>query len=495
MRGAALAVLGGLLAAASCPPVTFWPAMLVALVVLAHVVATATSTRSAAVRAGLWAAAGQLVVLRFVVETVDRFTGGGPVLGVVALLALVVVQSVPSAAAAALAHVLRRRLGVPLVVALPGALFAASFAPAVFPWSPGAVLGVHPPLVQGAELVGAAGVSTALWALATLLDQGLRARAARPVTVALGLLVLLEAAGHVRIATLEDPTGERLDVALVSQDAAARRDPDVEPEGVVLDRLLRLSREADRARPDLVVWPEAAHPFRLDHGVRVLSGTATPVAGGAIAPRLVGVGTEQAEPPRVFNSVVLVTPDGQVSPPYDKQELLPFGETVPFGLDGLVPSASDTTAGRSAEPVTLTRPGRPPVRLGVLVCYEDVLAGPARRTVAAGAQLLVDVSNDAWFAGTAAPRLQQQLARVRAVETRTSLVRSVNRGPSTWVDDAGRIRAERSGDRAGVLTVRPVIRAADAPPTAYVRLGDAPLAAGFLVLLAATAAGRSRRGG
>jgi apolipoprotein N-acyltransferase len=123
-----------------------------------------------------------------------------------------------------------------------------------------------------------------------------------------------------------------------------------------------------------------------------------------------------------------------------------------------------------------------PVRVGVLNCYED-LSGGAGRSVWAAArpQLLVNVTNDAWFAGTSAPALHARLAAMRAIELRTDLVRAVNDGGGEWVDAAGRVRRLARGG-AGVRIATPALRAAAAPATPYARLGDWPLAAALALL-------------
>ena len=175
----------------------------------------------------------------------------------------------------------------------------------------------------------------------------------------------------------------------------------------------------------------------------------------------------------------MVTPDGTVQEPYDKLALLWFGETVPGPLRRLFPNASRTTPGRAARPLILPAgaapPGVGPVRLGVLICYEDMNAGVGRQVARLRPRLLVNVTNDAWFAGTSAPALQARLATIRTVETRTAMVRAVNGGESAWIDATGRVRRRQDGRGPAVTTADPVLRDADARPTLYARAGDAPV--------------------
>jgi apolipoprotein N-acyltransferase len=111
--------------------------------------------------------------------------------------------------------------------------------------------------------------------------------------------------------------------------------------------------------------------------------------------------------------------------------------------------------------------------------------------------LLVNLTNDAWFAGSAESELHLRLARLRSVELRRDLVRAVNAGPTTWVDAAGRLRARIGGDEPGILMAEPALL--DEPITVYAGQGDLPLAMtlGVYALGALATAARPRldRGG
>ena len=88
--------------------------------------------------------------------------------------------------------------------------------------------------------------------------------------------------------------------------------------------------------------------------------------------------------------------------------------------------------------------------------------------------LLVNVTNDAWFAGSAEGELHLRLAVLRAIETRRDLVRAVNRGPTTFVDATGRV-ARALRPRRCRATLSDDARAARDAATLYARSGDAPL--------------------
>jgi apolipoprotein N-acyltransferase len=129
--------------------------------------------------------------------------------------------------------------------------------------------------------------------------------------------------------------------------------------------------------------------------------------------------------------------------------------------------------------------------MGVLICYEDTVPEAGREALALRQNLLVNLTNDAWFSGSSESELHLRLAVLRAVEQRRDLVRAVNEGPPTWVDAAGRVRARGSSSFASTLLTEPALL--DEPPTVYARYGDAPWSIALLVLANFAVWRRARR--
>jgi len=121
----------------------------------------------------------------------------------------------------------------------------------------------------------------------------------------------------------------------------------------------------------------------------------------------------------------------------------------------------------------------------VLNCYEDTLPDASREVMEVAPNLLVNITNDAWFAGSAEGELHLRLAVMRAIETRRDLVRAVNRGPTSWVSATGRIEARRealsgTGPPPPLVTSPALI---DGPATVYARVADAPLLLGLSAVI------------
>ncbi|NOQ46153.1 MAG: apolipoprotein N-acyltransferase [Desulfobulbaceae bacterium] len=220
--------------------------------------------------------------------------------------------------------------------------------------------------------------------------------------------------------------------------------PGKKAETVETYRTLSRRALADKTT-ELLVWPETALPFypQLDplaaqvtdftrrENVWLLTGAPAFTRGEYAAD---GEGKID-----YFNSALLINPSGEVAGRYSKQHLVPFGEYVPLRsylpfLEPLVVSVGDFTAGSSSRPLVMER-----MKLGVLICFESIFPEIARNEAANGANLLVNLTNDAWYGRSSAPYQSMSMAVFRAVETKRSLIRAANTGISGFVDPSGNI--------------------------------------------------------
>jgi apolipoprotein N-acyltransferase len=442
--------------------------------------------------AGLGVAFGtgaNIVALRFVPATIARFTPLPWAAGVLALVLLAMAQGLRWAAASVVLVQLARR-GVPRWVAFGAGIFASTFVPAVFPWSPAGGVTPVPEMVQLAELTGERGVTLLMALSAGLLAEALRGRSARLVLVAIALPLLTYAEGKLAIGTVEQrrlaaPTAT---LGLVQPATGALERWDPEQASGILARLTSLTRTAEKQGAELTIWPEAAYPVRLAHASRYCpDGAFAILPMGVRGPVLTGL-VMTGRDGDLYNSAVLCRTNGSMSRPYDKLRLLAFGETVPV-LDripwirrtfsrgtGLV--AGDGNVVQSTDAI----------RASVLDCFEDTLPDAGREAMADHPNLLVNITNDAWFAGSAESELHLRLAALRAVESRRDLVRAVNLGPTTWVDAAGVVRGRYDSSFAGILLAKPALL--EWGPTVFDRFGDLPT---FALLFAAILLGRTKK--
>jgi apolipoprotein N-acyltransferase len=194
-----------------------------------------------------------------------------------------------------------------------------------------------------------------------------------------------------------------------------------------------------------------------------------PALFGAV---LVGSGTG-AGSYRAYNVALATDAAGKVVGRYDKHFLLAFGEYLPFGetfpvLYEWSPNSGHLTPGTSIDPVPLD--GHP---VTTLVCYEDILPAFVNGAVNHGhPEMIVNVTNDAWFGDTTEPWIHLALAQMRAVEHRRYLLRSTNSGVSAVVDPVGRVIAHSGTFRQEAVDA--VAHWMNGPRTGYEIWGDIP---------------------
>ena len=190
----------------------------------------------------------------------------------------------------------------------------------------------------------------------------------------------------------------------------------------------------------IILWPETAMPFDLARSSHTRSLMAMVIE--ARMPLLTGSPGQEAGPGRtrqVFNRVWLLDANGYPAGSYDKEHLVPFGEYVPSFfrwkfLEGLLQEIGSYSEGTRTSPLRMGA-----LSMGPLICYEAVFPWLAQERVEKGANVLVDVSNDAWFGDTAAPWQHLALTGLRALEQNRYLVRCTNSGISAVFDNRGRL--------------------------------------------------------
>jgi apolipoprotein N-acyltransferase len=233
--------------------------------------------------------------------------------------------------------------------------------------------------------------------------------------------------------------GETVRVALVQGNIAQEDKWNVALAQPILDRHLDLSRQALAAGAQVVIWPESSTPFFLEENP-MMAAQIRRLAMQSQTPFVVGSDQiERAKENRFYNAAFLVGADGQTRAAYRKMHLVPFGEYVP--LRQLLPFV-----GPLVEAVTDFSPGLEPVlmpinghNLSVAICYEVVYPWLIRSFTLGGSELLVTITNDAWYGTTSAAYQHWEQASLRAVEQGRYLVRAANTGITGIVDPYGQV--------------------------------------------------------
>jgi apolipoprotein N-acyltransferase len=155
-----------------------------------------------------------------------------------------------------------------------------------------------------------------------------------------------------------------------------------------------------------------------------------------------------------YNSAILISRSGEKIAEYDKTALVPFGEYVPARgwlpfMSRIKALAADITAGTN-----LTLPAAAGAKVGTLICFETTRPDLARRMRSAGASAFVQLSNEAWFGPTSAPRQMLATAIFRAVENNVDVIRATNSGLSARIDRFGLVSGETPAFETATRTWR-----------------------------------------
>ena len=348
-----------------------------------------------------------------------------------------------------------------------------------FPWNPvGNVWVAAPPVLQAAAWFGVYGLSFvtayAAGAFALLASPGSRFSVASGVC----LLAALAVAGGIRLATASDEAVDGVKLRIVQPNIAQRDKWRNDRRAANLRKLLELSVGGGATH---VIWPEAAVRFALttDGGSRRLLSAAVP-RDGILVTGFTRYGFDSGRLKEVWNSLAVLDDGARIVGVYDKHRLVPFGEFVPFRsflpMDKITPGALDFSPGPG--PATLRPAGSPP--FSPLICYEAIFPGGVTAQDDRPAWLL-NVTNDAWFGGSAGPYQHFASARMRAVEEGLPLVRTANTGISGVVDAYGRVRERLDLEEEGVVDAN--LPRAAARRTPYSLFGDLPAAIAAAALL------------
>ena len=432
--------LGGLAIAIAFLDPRAWPLGWVGLVPLFALAPHTQRKRSAFLDGWIVGVIANGTACAWLVETIDRF-GGFPI--VVALFfygALIAFTAIPFGIVGALL----RWAGPQASILLAPALWVSGefLFPNFFLWrmaySQREVLW----LVQIGDVTGPYGLSFVMAWFASALSRARR----RPLALVPPLVAaaLLCAYGVVRVDTIrsEMASAPEASIGLVQGNLSLIEKGQGNLFQANVERYRRLSLDLDPV-PDLIVWPETVVGWAIPRDATFLGDhdpfpeAPAPVVFGAISYEGAG------EDVHWFNSAFLRMNDGRVNGRYDKLVLMPFGEFLPFSstfpwIKSLSPNTGDFTPGDGPVVLEVT----PDLRVGALVCYDDMLAGHVREAARQGATVLLTLANDAWFGDSAALDLHESLGLWRAIENRRFLVRATNTGLTSVIDPLGVVTLE-----------------------------------------------------
>lgn len=467
-----IALLLGGIATLGFAPYSFWPAPVLSLAALLLLCQQQQSWKRAALLGWLFGFAHFATGVYWVVISTHVY-GGAPLwLGLLLAAALFAYMAIYPALVCALAvryQVLQSRsawLLMPALWLLAELLRGWVFTG--FPWLSLGYIAIDTPAQSLIPVLGVHGLSALYVISALAVFKVLRGTANKARLLALSAAALLPLIGMLLPAASSwtAETGKALDVAIIQGNVPQDQKWDPSQAQNILSRYRAMTFSADDA--DLIVWPEVVPNaplsqmgWYLDPIHEYLKFRQSTLLAGVLI---------RGEDNSIFNSMIAL---GEHSGRYDKRHLVPFGEYFPIPdwlrpiMDVLGTPYSDFSSGQQSS--ELIRVDDLP--LGISICFEDVfgaeLAGASR-----GASVLVNATNDAWFAGSSAPMQHLTISRARALENGRWMIRAANTGVSALIDADGRVTAKAEWQNTEVLRGTISGRGGLTP---YARWRDAPL--------------------
>lgn len=357
-----------------------------------------------------------------------------------------------------------------------------------FPWElVGYTQHANLPLLQLASLTGVYGLSFLVVLVNATIAEILTGRLTLRLTygVVLPPLLLLGGVyvwGYQRLEKLETRDGAELLIGVVQGNVSQDHKWKSDYREAATAHYAGLAHSLPADSLDLIVMPETALPFYLDHPLNSMHrARIAQLARQLRTPLLVG-SLGGAKEQGVYNRAYLFDRGGEIADFSDKVHLVPFGEYLPFPwlfeyLEGLTKESGAFAHGKGHKAMTV--PGTR-IRFGVFICFESIFPYITRELVQLGSSFLITTTNDAWFGLTAAPRQHFVMAVLRAVETGRPVVRVANTGISGAIAPSGKVK-QTTGLFETTTLVAAVLPRTEM--TLYARHGD------MLILVAATLLG------
>jgi apolipoprotein N-acyltransferase len=246
--------------------------------------------------------------------------------------------------------------------------------------------------------------------------------------------------------------GVPVKVALIQPNIDQMDKMDPEKIGPVFTLQENLSRQALRQKPDIIIWPETAVFSYLTHDPQLFP-RIKQLAIDARAWLIVGA-PHYDLPGRAFNAMLSISPSGEVFSRYDKMQLVPFGEYLPFRkflfpvLKAVGYYEHEFSPGSRSNKFLAGK-----MDIAPAICFESAFPDIIRRRVNKNTAFILTITNDAWFGRSAAPYAHLDAGVLRAVENRKYFVQVGNTGFTAVIDPYGRIVARSELNQRQVIMV------------------------------------------
>jgi apolipoprotein N-acyltransferase len=454
----AVCAVAGVIWFLACADFDIWPLAWVAMVPTLFAIERASTVRRAMLFSWITGIVANAGGFYWINNLLVRFAHLSWPVAIFAFTLMCAYQGLTFALFAWIVRRVRAHTTLPMAFVAPLVMVACELAmPMLFPWYLAITQAWQLHVIQIADLTGPLGVSALLLMVNGAIYDVASARRYRPAIASAAVLVAALVYGHVRIGQFQSAaaSARTIQVGMVQGNIPFNEKGYEHPQLAKkqLADLKQKSVELEAAGADLILWTETAFPYALprdlDHeppiGIRSnrVNGEHIPIFK---TPLIFGALTYDPQVDRdPYNTAILLDPEGKFAGRFDKTFLVMFSEHIPLvdklpWLRKVLPQNSgNLTAGEGVQVFTFkARDGRE-VRAAPMICFEDIISAFSVKVGRKHPELLVNITNDAWFGDTSEPWEHLALSVFRAVEVRSSLVRAVNTGISAVVDPTGRI--------------------------------------------------------
>jgi apolipoprotein N-acyltransferase len=207
----------------------------------------------------------------------------------------------------------------------------------------------------------------------------------------------------------------------------------------ILERYLLLQSQAIKNGAQIVIWPETAYPYTINaqtHKLEHFDDINVPIVLGAMVKEPINFKESY-----YHNSALMINKNQTITDWIHKSHLVPFGEYVPWPFKNIVskivPGFGEFKPGKNFMPLIVDIDEQTRLSMGVSICFEGVFPEISRKFANNKANLLVNISNDAWYGVSSASFQHLNMYAARAVESGRSFVRATNTGVSAVIDNLG----------------------------------------------------------
>lgn len=273
---------------------------------------------------------------------------------------------------------------------------------------------------------------------------------------AVSLLLFQYLSGAIIWFNTDNGEGEKITVACLQGNVSTGSEWNSNTLDVITEVFWSNTRKAAEQGVDIIVWPETALPVDITAGIYggydkkckdLAKETETYILVGAYS---------TDEDGKCYNSMICYTPEGErLETIYNKRRLVPFGEFIPMRklfetvippLTEIIIPFDDISFGEGASIMNIEDNA-----VGCLICFDSIYDGLMRETVRAGAEVICLSTNDSWFEGSAALRIHNSHAQLRAIESGRYITRCASTGISTVISPRGEVLDSLEAETEDIL--------------------------------------------